>query len=274
MITPVILSGGSGTRLWPLSRKLHPKQLLPLLNETSLLQDTINRLQGLNGLEPTVVICNEEYRFMVADKKVRLGVIGCGYMAQGVHIPCFTRIEDCQLWAVADDDVDLARRVARRWQIPNVFENTEDLLRSPEIDAAATLVPAAQLLNEPIVLAHPADDRDWDDETINILADKYSVSREVIVRKLLTLNRTTETFYRAKRQEYHRQLEEFLRKQKKPSKGFESPAGKVVSTDGQGFVKLVLECYHHGNITLSDASSYLGVRIKHIPTIEQRVLAV
>ena len=68
MITPVILSGGSGTRLWPLSRKLHPKQLLPLLNKTSLLQDTINRLQGLKALEPTVVICNEEYRFMVAEQ--------------------------------------------------------------------------------------------------------------------------------------------------------------------------------------------------------------
>jgi len=140
--------------------------------------------------------------------------------------------------------------------------------------AAATLVPAAQLLNEPVVAARPADAREWDDETINVLADKYSVSREVILRKLLTLNRTTEAFYRVKRQEYHRQIEEILRRQTRPASGFESPAGKVVSTDGQGFVKLVLECYHHGNITLSDASSYLGVRIKHIPTIEQRLSAV
>lgn len=68
MLTPVILSGGSGTRLWPLSRKLHPKQLLPLLNQTSLLQDTINRLHGFKGIEQTVVICNEEYRFMVAEQ--------------------------------------------------------------------------------------------------------------------------------------------------------------------------------------------------------------
>lgn len=68
MITPVILSGGSGTRLWPLSRQLHPKQLLPLLNETSLLQDTINRLHGLKDIDQTVIICNEEYRFMVAEQ--------------------------------------------------------------------------------------------------------------------------------------------------------------------------------------------------------------
>ena len=68
MIIPVVLSGGSGTRLWPLSRKLHPKQLLPLLNQTSLLQDTINRLQDFKDIEQTVIICNEEYRFMVAEQ--------------------------------------------------------------------------------------------------------------------------------------------------------------------------------------------------------------
>ncbi len=68
MITPVVLSGGSGTRLWPLSRKSHPKQLLPLLNQTSLLQDTINRLDGLKNIAQPVVICNEEYRFMVAEQ--------------------------------------------------------------------------------------------------------------------------------------------------------------------------------------------------------------
>ncbi len=68
MITPVVLSGGSGTRLWPLSRKSHPKQLLPLLNDTSLLQDTINRLAGKESIGKTIVICNEDYRFMVAEQ--------------------------------------------------------------------------------------------------------------------------------------------------------------------------------------------------------------
>lgn len=74
MLTPVILSGGSGTRLWPLSRKLHPKQLLPLLNETSLLQDTIKRLHGLKDIAQTMVICNEEYRFMVAEQVHATGI--------------------------------------------------------------------------------------------------------------------------------------------------------------------------------------------------------
>lgn len=74
MLTPIILSGGSGTRLWPLSRKLHPKQLLPLLNETSLLQDTIKRLHGLKDIAQTMVICNEEYRFMVAEQVHATGI--------------------------------------------------------------------------------------------------------------------------------------------------------------------------------------------------------
>jgi len=68
MILPVILSGGSGTRLWPLSRKMHPKQLLPLINETSLLQDTVNRLTDSPEISRAVVICNEEYRFLVAEQ--------------------------------------------------------------------------------------------------------------------------------------------------------------------------------------------------------------
>ena len=68
MIVPVILSGDSGTRLWSLSRKKHPKQLLPLLNETTLLQDTVNRFGNVDGIDHAMVICNESYRFMVAEQ--------------------------------------------------------------------------------------------------------------------------------------------------------------------------------------------------------------
>lgn len=68
MIIPVILAGGSGTRLWPLSRKLYPKQLLPLLDEQTLVQHTVLRVQGLADVTAPVVICNDEYRFMVAEQ--------------------------------------------------------------------------------------------------------------------------------------------------------------------------------------------------------------
>ena len=68
MIIPVILSGGSGTRLWPLSRKMHPKQLLPLVNDTTMLQDTITSLTGSPDIDHAMIICNDDYRFMVAEQ--------------------------------------------------------------------------------------------------------------------------------------------------------------------------------------------------------------
>ncbi len=70
-LTPVVLCGGSGTRLWPLSREQYPKQLLPLLDDNdSLLQATVRRMEGLTGVQlgSTMVICNEEYRFVVAEQ--------------------------------------------------------------------------------------------------------------------------------------------------------------------------------------------------------------
>jgi mannose-1-phosphate guanylyltransferase/mannose-6-phosphate isomerase len=68
MILPVILAGGSGTRLWPLSRALYPKQLISLVDRHTMLQNTILRLDGLAGAGNPVVICNDEYRFMVAEQ--------------------------------------------------------------------------------------------------------------------------------------------------------------------------------------------------------------
>jgi mannose-1-phosphate guanylyltransferase/mannose-6-phosphate isomerase len=73
MLIPVILSGGSGTRLWPLSRELYPKQLLPLVGERTMLQETVLRLQGLEAAPP-IVVCNEAHRFLVAEQVRQLNV--------------------------------------------------------------------------------------------------------------------------------------------------------------------------------------------------------
>lgn len=70
---PVILAGGSGTRLWPLSRELYPKQFLSLLGERSLLQEAICRLDGIQRLAPPIIVCNEEHRFLVAEHVRQLG---------------------------------------------------------------------------------------------------------------------------------------------------------------------------------------------------------
>ncbi len=67
MLIPVILSGGAGTRLWPLSRELYPKQLLPLVGRHTMLQETVRRLEGLDIGAP-IVVANEAHRFLVAEQ--------------------------------------------------------------------------------------------------------------------------------------------------------------------------------------------------------------
>jgi mannose-1-phosphate guanylyltransferase/mannose-6-phosphate isomerase len=68
MIHPVILSGGSGTRLWPMSRTLYPKQLLSLLGQDSLLQQTVRRVADRQGFAAPLLVANEEHRFIIAEQ--------------------------------------------------------------------------------------------------------------------------------------------------------------------------------------------------------------
>jgi mannose-1-phosphate guanylyltransferase/mannose-6-phosphate isomerase len=71
---PVILSGGSGTRLWPMSRKLLPKQFLALLSEHTLFQETALRVKPIEGCAAPIVVCNDEQRFLAADQLREIGV--------------------------------------------------------------------------------------------------------------------------------------------------------------------------------------------------------
>jgi mannose-1-phosphate guanylyltransferase/mannose-6-phosphate isomerase len=67
-LVPVLLSGGSGTRLWPLSRELNPKQLLALTSDRTMLQETAARVAGIAGVSAPLVVCNEAHRFLVAEQ--------------------------------------------------------------------------------------------------------------------------------------------------------------------------------------------------------------
>jgi mannose-1-phosphate guanylyltransferase/mannose-6-phosphate isomerase len=73
-IVPVILSGGSGTRLWPLSRMQYPKQYLSLTTDNTLLQETILRLNGLENLADPIIVCNTDHRFLVAEQCQQVGI--------------------------------------------------------------------------------------------------------------------------------------------------------------------------------------------------------
>ena len=71
-ITPLLLCGGSGTRLWPLSRKSYPKQFVPLLGETTLFQSSVQRLSG-DGFSKPLVVTNQAFRFIVTETDDRSG---------------------------------------------------------------------------------------------------------------------------------------------------------------------------------------------------------
>ncbi len=82
-IVPVILSGGSGTRLWPVSRESFPKQLWPLLSERTLLQDTVLR-GNAPGFAAPIVVCNHEHRFLIAEQLREVGITNARVMLEPV----------------------------------------------------------------------------------------------------------------------------------------------------------------------------------------------
>ena len=137
--------------------------------------------------------------------------------------------------------------------------------------AGAVLVPRSHLLREETVRAKGTRDS-WSDDELKDLAYRYGVSREVILRRLLICGRTSKSFYEEKRQEV------FLKeKAETPERTGESwgppPHTSAISRAGKLFVRLVLENYYKENITLSEVSEYLGVRLKHLRSIEAAVLS-
>jgi mannose-1-phosphate guanylyltransferase len=71
-VVPVLLSGGSGSRLWPVSRASFPKQFWPLISDRSMIEETARRALG-EGFAPPIVVCNQEHRFLVAEELRRAG---------------------------------------------------------------------------------------------------------------------------------------------------------------------------------------------------------
>jgi len=83
-IVPVILSGGSGTRLWPLSRASLPKQLLPLVSEKSMLQETLSRLSKWSNIIDPIIVCGNDHRFLVAEQLRELGTVPLSIMLEPI----------------------------------------------------------------------------------------------------------------------------------------------------------------------------------------------
>jgi mannose-1-phosphate guanylyltransferase/mannose-6-phosphate isomerase len=102
MLIPVILSGGSGTRLWPLSRELYPKQLLPLVGRGTMLQETLARLANVTDVGAPLVVCNESHRFLVAEQLLERGIKAQGILLEPVGRNTAPAVAIAAMAAVAD----------------------------------------------------------------------------------------------------------------------------------------------------------------------------
>ena len=102
MFTPVVLAGGSGSRLWPLSRQTRPKQFLSLIGEGSMLQQTLERLDNFQHNTP-LLICSEEHRFLVAEQLRQQGISNAGILLEPEGRNTAPAIALAALMAVKDD---------------------------------------------------------------------------------------------------------------------------------------------------------------------------
>jgi Zn-dependent peptidase ImmA (M78 family)/DNA-binding XRE family transcriptional regulator len=138
--------------------------------------------------------------------------------------------------------------------------------------AAAALIPKDALLGDSRVMAHRPRSINWSDADLSELALQFNVSREALLRRLLTFDRTTSEFYGRKRAQY---IAEYLASQarkKEQSAGTEIKRNmpqETVSNFGRPLVRMLLGNYYQDRITLSEVSGYLGLKVKHIPKLEQ-----
>lgn len=134
--------------------------------------------------------------------------------------------------------------------------------------AGTALVPMQALLSEEIVQVNRGST--WSEEALSKLARRFSVSRFVVLRRLLVARRTTPAFYKEKHEEWIQHAKRD-REGRKEIEGGPPPDRAAVAERGQTFVRLVLQSYYQDRITLSDVSEYLGVRLKHLPKVERAV---
>lgn len=142
--------------------------------------------------------------------------------------------------------------------------------------SGATLVPKDALFNHNIVANAPKRNAEWLDGDIHELAEYFSVSKEVILRRLLILGRTTLEYYKLKREQYLKEYFDWAHKKKEMDKGkkLQIPYYRIVlRNNGITFTRLVLNAYYQDSITASAVTSYMGAKFEHVRKIENILLA-
>ncbi len=136
--------------------------------------------------------------------------------------------------------------------------------------AAAALMPKESLLAQPGVTEQGVRSEAWSDAQISDLARRFNVSREALVRRLLTFNRTTSGFYNRKRAQYIAEHKAAIARQREKTTEIKrNMPQETVSHFGRPLVRMLLGNYYQDRLTLSDVSGYLGLKVKHIPKLEQ-----
>jgi len=193
----------------------------------------------------------------------------------------FALIEnDCPVIVINSKDVINGRIFTLIHEFAHVMLNANDIFLYNDEDnfidghktiekfcnsfAGAFLIPAKDLLNHPLVNGSTKTTR-WDDSALNTLSRNFKVSKEAILRRLVTLDLASQQYYQAKRKEW----EEALRGMpKKKGGGRAEPPRDCIKNNGKTIVSLVLDNYHNGFIREADVSAYLNIKPKHLPMVE------
>jgi Zn-dependent peptidase ImmA (M78 family) len=166
-------------------------------------------------------------------------------------------------------------------RVSGVSELATDVNRPPEDQrievfcnsvAAAALIPRDVLLADARVVVQGTRSEQWSDAEIRDLAYQFGVSREALLRRLLTLNRTTEAFYARKRAQFIAEFDENQKRKKEKAAESEMKRNmpqETVSNFGRRLVNMLLDNYHQDRMTLSEVSGYLGLKVKHVPRLEE-----
>lgn len=166
-------------------------------------------------------------------------------------------------------------------RVSGVSDHHIDDLRPPEDQsievfcnavAAATLIPGDHLLANAVVAGRRRSSEDWTDLEIEELARDYGVSREALIRRLLTCGKTTRAFYLTKREQYVAEFRAQRERQREQSSDEGIPRNmpqETVGNFGRPFVRMVLENYHGDRLSLNEVSAYLGLKTKHIAKLEE-----
>ena len=190
MLLPVIMAGGSGSRLWPLSRTRYPKQFLSIISKATMLQETVKRLDGIDHQDP-LFICNEEHRFIVAEQLRLGGIDNSGIILEPVGRNTAPAIALAALKALADGDDPLLLVLAA----DHVIQHTDAFLAS--IQHAIVEAEKGSLVTFGIVPLKPETGYGYIRRGVQISEHAYKVNAFVEKPDLITAQEyiATNEFY-------------------------------------------------------------------------------